>query len=112
LEEVKEKLKGALTSNYSDTRLLNFLRFKDYDVDKAAEMIMADNQWRKEIGADEMMNTFPKTERGKIACEYWPNRVHGTDRYGLPVVYDKVGVVDVRSLMQVLSPEEATKVHV
>jgi hypothetical protein len=27
-------------------------------------------------------------------------------------VYDKVGSVDVRSLMQVLSPEEATKVHV
>lgn len=111
LQEVRNEM-GSEGTDLSDTRLLNFLRARNYRVPDAISFLKEHIKWRKTNEVESIVQDFPNTAIGKLGIEYWPNRVHGLDKLGLPVIYDKIGSCDIRSLLRVLSKEDAIKLHI
>ncbi|KAJ3050370.1 hypothetical protein HK097_008676 [Rhizophlyctis rosea] len=76
------------TKNKAQTvLLLKFLRARDFDVQKATQMIIDTLKWRKEFNIVGLMNeTFPKAydELGVV---------YGQDRLGNPVTYNFYGTI-------------------
>ncbi|KAL6574544.1 Patellin-6 [Orobanche minor] len=111
LQELKERLASAhspdllwgipLSENSGDGRadvlLLKFLRARDFRVPDALNMLTKCLAWRKEFGADvvleEEMEGFKELE-GVVAY------MHGYDREGHPVCYNAYGVFKDREMYE------------
>jgi len=103
LRKVKENIKDVITDRYDDARVLRFLRARGFDVDAAVQMLREDIRWRIENKVDDILPSFTQTPLGRELVDFWPNHLHKTDKYGLPLMVDRLAQLDPKTLIPSVS---------
>ncbi|TFY73625.1 hypothetical protein EWM64_g10385 [Hericium alpestre] len=107
LETLKKELKEEgyfVEERMDDAMLLRFLRARRFDVAKAKAMIIDAEKWRKDFGVDDIVKHFDFPEREQVD-KYYPQYYHKMDRDGRPLYIQKLGLIDVKALYAVTTPE-------
>lgn len=102
---------GLIRKRDDDNSLLRFLRARAFNIAKAKAMFEAMLEWRKEIGADTIKETFQFPERDAIK-ELYPHFHHKTDKMGRPVYIERLGQLQVDELLKVTTMDRMLLYHV
>lgn len=119
LEKVKEfrehpEASKYLKEHHHDFYINRWLTARKFDVEKAVELFVASMKWRAEIGADTILEEFPKWKHFEKLAKYWPGSLlnmcpHTFD--GSPVMYEALGRCDPK-MLDFFGHENVLKFHV
>ncbi|KAL8558408.1 hypothetical protein ACOMHN_064755 [Nucella lapillus] len=88
--------------------LLRFLRARDFNMEKAREMLVHSLAWRKLHDIDRLLGGYTTPE---VIDKYYPGGWHYHDKEGRPLYILRLGQMDVKGLMRSVG-EEAILKHV
>eukprot|EP00250_Pteridium_aquilinum_P009496 c18704_g1_i1 orf=502-1479(-) len=113
LHRLKSSLyeRGYLRTRDTDADLLRFLRARSFDVTKSRAMYEAMVEWRQEIGADTIKETFKFPER-KATKELYPHFHHKTDKRGRPIYIERYGQLQLEDLLKVTTLDRLLLYHI
>ena len=100
---VSELLKGKVPS---DPVFLRFLRARDFNVEKAREMLSQSMLWRKKHGVDKILNEY---EMPQVVKEYFPGGWYMNDKEDRPLFILRLGVMDIKGIIKSIGEEGLTK---
>jgi len=92
----------------SDATLLRFLRARKFDVPKAKEMFLSNEQWRKDFGVEDIVKNFDFPELAEVD-KYYPQYYHKNDKDGRPIYVERLGMLDLKALYAVTTQERQLK---
>ncbi|XP_022092458.1 SEC14-like protein 1 isoform X2 [Acanthaster planci] len=104
-EWLNETHKGKMPK---DMHLLRFLRARDFNTEKAHEMITESLAWRKQHQVDKILSTWEPPE---ILTRFFAGGWHHYDSEGRPLYIVRLGQMDVKGLIKAAG-EEAILRHV
>nr|XP_045585059.1 SEC14-like protein 1 isoform X3 [Procambarus clarkii] len=100
---VAELQKGKVPS---DSCLLRFLRARDFNIEKAREMLSHSLIWRKRNQIDKMMSEY---QAPQVVKDYFPGGWHHQDKEGRPLYLLRLGQMDVKGLVKSVGEEGLLK---
>ncbi|XP_035706073.1 SEC14-like protein 1 isoform X2 [Folsomia candida] len=86
----------------SDAILLRFLRAREFNIEKAREMLSQSLTWRKKFQLDKILSEY---EAPEVIKNYFPGCWHNWDKDGRPLFVLRLGVMDVKGLMKTVGEE-------
>lgn len=89
-----------------DSTILRFLKAREFNSEKAFEMISRSLYWRQAEGADEVLTNW---EQPEVLADYLPGGWHRTDVNGHPVFILRIGPLDVKGLLRSVTEEDLMK---
>uniref|UniRef100_A0A915D8G2 CRAL-TRIO domain-containing protein n=1 Tax=Ditylenchus dipsaci TaxID=166011 RepID=A0A915D8G2_9BILA len=95
--------KGKLPN---DAHLLRFLRARDFDVQKARDMIINSLLWRKQHNVDKILQVFVPPS---VLLQYFPGCWHHCDLEGRPLFVLRLGQMDVKGILRAVGLEAVVK---
>ncbi|CAJ0564051.1 unnamed protein product, partial [Mesorhabditis spiculigera] len=95
--------KGKLPN---DAHLLRFLRARDFDVNKAKEMVLNSLLWRKQHGVDKILQDWT---RPSIMQQFFAGAWHFQDLKGRPLFVLRLGALDIKGLLRACGLEAIVK---
>ncbi|KAF8728334.1 hypothetical protein AX14_006776 [Amanita brunnescens Koide BX004] len=107
LEKLKKEVTEAgkfVPERMDDATLLRFLRARKFDVPKAKEMLFNCEQWRHDFGVDDLVANFDFKEKAQVD-KFYPQYYHKMDNDGRPVYIERLGLLDIKGLYSVTTPE-------
>lgn len=90
----------------NDSTLLRFLRARDFNLEKAREMLCHSLSWRKKYQVDRILNSYTPPH---VIKEYFPGGWHHCDKDGRPLYILRLGQMDVKGLLKSVGEEGILK---
>ncbi|KAJ0266989.1 Phosphatidylinositol/phosphatidylcholine transfer protein SFH14 [Hirschfeldia incana] len=112
--ELRQELlkKDLLPPRHDDYHmLLRFLKTMEFNIEKTVTAWEQMLKWRKEFGADRIIQEFNFKELDKVVRHY-PQGYHGVDKDGRPIYIERLGKAHPGKLMDVTTIERYLKYHV
>lgn len=88
---------GTADPRLTDFVLLRFLKVNKLDVDAAVRQVRGRLQWEAEHDLDGVVSAGVTPDMAKLQ-ECYPHGWHGVDRFGRPVLIERIGLLDTRHL--------------
>nr|XP_020664277.1 SEC14-like protein 5 isoform X1 [Pogona vitticeps]XP_020664278.1 SEC14-like protein 5 isoform X2 [Pogona vitticeps] len=96
---LQETHKGKIPK---DEHILRFLRARDFNIDKAREMLCQSLTWRKQYQVDYILETWRPPP---LLEEYYTGGWHYQDKDGRPLYILRLGQMDTKGLVKALGEE-------
>uniref|UniRef100_A0A667X748 SEC14 like lipid binding 1 n=1 Tax=Myripristis murdjan TaxID=586833 RepID=A0A667X748_9TELE len=93
------------TTNFiipKDEHILRFLRARDFNMDKAREILCQSLTWRKQHQVDYLLETWTSPQ---VLHDYYTGGWHHHDRDGRPLYILRLGQMDTKGLVRALGEE-------
>lgn len=105
LGQMQEEFQGT-----DDHTLLRFLRARAFNVKNATEFYQSYLHYRKTSGVEGVLHAkIPKKE---LFDQLIPHKLHGFDKEGRPVLYEKTGAIDFHTVYKHMNNKDLMKNHV
>ncbi|KAM9780323.1 LOW QUALITY PROTEIN: SEC14-like protein 1 [Neosynchiropus ocellatus] len=96
---LQETHKGKIPK---DQHVLRFLSARDFNLDKARELLCQSLTWRKQHQVDFLLDSW---ERPQLLQDYYSGGWHHHDRDGRPLYILRLGQMDTKGLLRALTEE-------
>ncbi|XP_075542135.1 SEC14-like protein 2 [Dermacentor variabilis] len=106
LRSFREAVGDVLKPDHDDRYLLRWLRARDFNLNKAEQMLRAHVEWRKQFGTDDVRK-WP--ESPEVLRKYYPGGFVGHDHEGRPVSIITLGSCDLKGLLNSASLDEVMR---
>ncbi|KAJ2938004.1 hypothetical protein O0L34_g14458 [Tuta absoluta] len=90
----------------SDTTILRFLRAREFNVEKAREMLSQSLLWRKKHQVDRLLSEYDTPD---VVKQYFPGGWHHHDKDGRPLYILRLGQMDVKGLLKSIGEDGLLK---
>lgn len=90
----------------TDPVVLRFLRARDFNVEKAREMLSSSLVWRKKHGVDKILSEY---QVPAAVHDHFPGGWYHMDKEGRPVYHLRLGQMDVKGIIRSIGEEGLTK---